>query len=766
MAQEQSASYRIDRNEFGIYDDGTHAAETTTGINDAIAWALSEGYNHVLLGSGHYLVKQDLPLFSAIRIPSGLHFEMEHGCVLEMEGNTSPSYDVLELRGTFDAKVTGGKIVGDKDTHMYEIYIGFERGGVNPDGSLNNDPNWIRSEVLDRYEHPGLLRTFRLWNTAGLAVPGYYFYQYKDTISSATFVNYRDNGLFAPGAPTGRGWFLEPDMSANNKMIFAINITGLGLTDPDIAAISLKVDNSYYMHESGHGIGLYGANNIEIANVEITKCTGDGILAGIYGHHPNPNDYTQEEMGQHIVIRNCDIHHCRRQGISLCGPNDVQVIDNSIHHIGFAEDGITSDFRNGTAPMFGIDVESMVGESNIPFKTPDQPIGLELNYRLYIANNHIFNNSKGHFVNCDGYHITLESNTFEGYNIGGISSYPNLRYVKYLDNTFISCELVVKADNFVNGGVFHKANMRMLDVRGAVVQNVQVQDGSFSCSAIYGYFGTPTVDVGTSTFSYTAAHGMGNGAQICFEQWIGAVPGGISVDKLYYTVNITSTSFQVSETRGGAPVVISDAGQPGFNISRYDYGRCYISNVTLEQAWRPDNSLNARFGILGAGVVIRNVTIKNYDASILVPANYAGRPNTIENLAIIEGSARFEGAHISNSQFMRVKSGLLGASDIQFGSNSAGFTRRLTVQGCQFHKLGVVVEGNSLVTDSQFLQSSISKADTSYKAVVANNYIEDTSIRGYWLTQPDSLTLANNTYKNVTVTGTSPYVKQIDNTQL
>lgn len=766
MAQEQSASYRIDLDEFGIYNDGTHPVETTAGINDAIAWAMSEGYNHVLLPDGHYKVRPELPSYTAIHVPSGLHFEMEYDCLVEMETNSSPNYNVFELRGSSHAKISGGTIRGDKETHVYEIYVGFERGGINNDGSLNTNPNWIRSEVLDRYADPGLLANFRLWNTNSLPVAGYSFYQYRDTISSATFVDFRTNGLFAPGSPTGRGWFLNPDMAANNKMIFAINITGLGLTDPDIAALSMKVDNSYFTHEGGHGIGMYGANNIEVANVRIYDCIGDGILTGILQRHSDPALYTQEEMGHHITIRQCHIHHCRRQGISLCGPTDVNVFGNEIHHIGLANDGITSNSRYGTPPMFGIDIESLVSETNIPYKSPSRPDGLELNYRMNIADNHIHHNNRGHFVNCDGTFVTVQSNVFEGYNLGGILSYPNYQYTKYLNNTFIGCELTVQGDNFVNGGVFHNGSLKLMEVRGAVVQNVQIKDGNFYGNASYGYLGTPTVNVATSTFSYSSPHGMGNGAQVIFEQWVGTVPGGISVDKLYYTVNVTATAFQVAESPGGTPVTLVDAGVPGFNASRYNYGRCYISDVTIERDWRPDNSATPRFNVTVAGAVMRNITVKNYDVMVLVPQNYAGRPNTVENLTLIEGSARFECSHISGSQFLRAKTSLLGSTDIQFGSNHAAFTRRLTVQGCSFNRLGAVLEGNSLVTDCQFLNAAVGKADTANKAILANSYLENTSVRGQWLTHTDSLTLANNVFHTVTVTGTSPYVKQVDNTVL
>lgn len=770
MTSSTCTSYWIELSRFGIKNDGTDAAATTSGINDAVAWAFSEGCNHVLLPAGIYKVRIDPVTFSALVMPSGMHFEMADGCSIELEANSSPQYHIFHMKSIRHAKISGGSIVGDKKTHLYEIYVKFVRGGVNTDGSLNSDPNWIRSEVVDRYAHPGLLSQFRLWNTSGgvLTATGYHFYQYNGTVSSATLVGSRTDGGFAPGSPTGRGWFLNNagGIAVNNKMVFAINIAASPLTDAQIAALSLKVDNSYYTHESGLGIGIFGCNDIEIEGIDISNCTGDGILTGWAEYHSDPSLYTQDEMGQRIRIHDCNIHHNRRQGISLCASNDTYVYNNHIHDIGFADDGVTSDFRNGTAPMFGIDIESMVGESNIPFKTPDQPVGLELNYRIHIENNHIYRNKAGHFVNADGTDITIESNTFEGYNVGGVSSNANHLYVKYLNNTFNGCELWVTADNFVNGGVFHKGNIRFQDVKGAVVQNCRIKDGQMYGSMLYGYFGTPSVNVSTGTFTYTTPHGMGNGAQISFEQWVGRVPAGISVDQLYYTVNITSTSFQVSLTKGGAPVAITDAGEPGFNISRYNYGRCYISDITLERDWRPDNALTPNLNLQAAGAVFKNVTVKNYDVSLLVPASYAGRPNQIEGLSVIEGSARLEGCVVRGGSFIRAKTRALGGTDIQLGSNLANFTRKVIAQDCLFQNLGVVIDGNTLVTGSSLINSSIGKADNNNKGVVTHSYLENTNVNLHWMTKDKSVTLVQNVFNGVAVTGSSPFVRQVDNTDI
>ncbi|OMF35938.1 pectin lyase [Paenibacillus sp. FSL H8-0548] len=763
----EQTSYRIELDRFNISNIGLNAVEATKGINNAISWAKSAGYLHVILPKGSYSVSLDPSSLVAIQMQSGIHFELEDGCTIKLVGTSSPSYSIIEMRGLTNSKISGGRLVGDKQEHIYEIAVKFVRGGVNADGTLNNDPNWIRSEVVDRYANPGLLAYFRLWSIPGVNAAGYHFYQYKDTISKQTLTGSRTDGLFAPASSTGRGWFLneEKDFSKNNKMIFTIPLAA-PLTDSQIASIQAKVDNSFYTHESGYGIGSFGSNHIEIFNIEISDCIGDGIITGYENYLIDPAAYTQEQMGQHILIHDCHIHHCRRQGISICASNDTHVYRNKIHHIGYAEDGVTTNFRNGTPPMFGIDIESMYMETNIPYKTADRPNGIELNYRIYIKDNHIYSNARGHLVNADGSNVSIDGNTFEGTNVGGVSSYANFPNVKFTNNTFKGCELWVQGDNFVNGAVIQNGNLRLLDVRGAVVQNIQIKDGLFYGSSIYGYFGTPVVNTSTSTFTFKTAHGMGNGAKVSFEQWIGKVPTGISVDKLYYTINVTSVSFQVSETLGGAPVAIKDAGVAGFNIGRYNYGRCYIYNVSVERDWRPDNASTPNFNIIAAGAVIKNVTVKNYDAAVVVPQNYAGRPNLVEGMTVIEGSVRFEGSHVSDSEFIRAKTPLLGNSDIQLGSNNAEYTRQVTMRNSLLQSIGLMMEGNSLVTGSTFVNASIGKADNDNKAIIAQSYMDNTKLNFHWLRKNNSVTVAKSVFKGAAITGTAPFVRLIDNTDL
>lgn len=757
--------YVIERDRWNINSDGRDARATTEGLNNAMNWAVSQGFNHMYLPQGRYAVAIDPSTLTAINMVSDMHFEMDKDTVIALEGNSSPQYTIFELKYCTNSKVSGGRIIGDKEAHQYELLISFERGGVNADGSLNDDPNWIRSEVLDRYAHPGLLSRFRLWTLDGVNATTYHFYQYKDRVGAGTLVGSRSDGRFAPAAPTGRGWFADT-IAENNKMIIAIPNAGAQLSDAQIAELRGRIDNFHYTHEAGHGIGVFASSYIEIANVEVSHCTGDGIITGRADYYLDPEQYTEADIGKHIIIRDCDIHHCRRQGISLCAPNDVYVFRNTIHHIGYADDGVTTNERHGIPPMYGIDIESMVGETNIPIKTPENPDGLELNYRIYIKENHIHHNARGHFVNVDGTDVTLTDNTFEGSNIGGVNSHFANELVKFINNTFIDCELWVQGDNVVDGAIFKDGNLRFLNVNGAVVSNCTLQDGRVYGSSVYGYFGTPTVSVADHRFTFDTPHQMGNGAQVVFEQWIGKVPSGISVDKIYYTVNVTANSFQVAEELGGSPVQLIEAGQPGFNISRFNYGRCYISNITVEREWRADNASTPNFTLLAAGAVLNNIVVKNYDIRILVPANYAGRPNLIKGLTLIEGSMRIEGSHLSGGQFIRAKTGLMGNTDIQIGSNDARYRRNIVVEQCYFQDIGVVLEGNQSVIDCTFIDADVSKANNDNKAVVAQSFLDNTRINLHWLNKENSALFVGNIYKHVTLAGQEPYVRHIEVTDI
>ena len=107
-------------------------------------------------------------------------------------------------------------------------------------------------------------------------------------------------------------------------------------------------------HEWGYGISNVGSNG-KVVNMEISQFTGDGI---------NSEDRYRQISGSFetlakafIEIDKCNIHHCRRQGITIGESNGGIIKNTRIQHIGDF-DGIA-----GTDPKSGIDLEFELGTS-------------------------------------------------------------------------------------------------------------------------------------------------------------------------------------------------------------------------------------------------------------------------------------------------------------------------------------------------------------------------------------------------------------------
>lgn len=112
--------------------------------------------------------------------------------------------------------------------------------------------------------------------------------------------------------------------------------------------------------EWGHGVFIRSTEqescckNIFISDITITQCWGDGVNAD----------------GEDIVLRNLNISHCRRQGISFAHANNIIIENCRISNI------------DGTAPQCAIDIEPLDSNYN---KTANN---------VYIRNN-IINNDRG-----------------------------------------------------------------------------------------------------------------------------------------------------------------------------------------------------------------------------------------------------------------------------------------------------------------------------------------------------------------------------------
>ena len=98
--------------------------------------------------------------------------------------------------------------------------------------------------------------------------------------------------------------------------------------------------------EWGQGIGIYGCSSVSIIGVDISGCWGDGIYLGSH------NDEDPAAGNSYITIADCNLHHNRRNNLSVVYADYVTVERCRFDHAG------------GTAPGFGIDIET---------NSPDNP---------------------------------------------------------------------------------------------------------------------------------------------------------------------------------------------------------------------------------------------------------------------------------------------------------------------------------------------------------------------------------------------------------
>lgn len=115
--EEPERLYVIDNAAFGIRSDKTAAEATTDGINNAIAHAKKEGYNVVKLPQGDYLIHcvgtTDWYPENGIFVPTNMTLDLTDAR-LHVAPNTSHHYALLQIDHVENAKVIGGRLIGDR----------------------------------------------------------------------------------------------------------------------------------------------------------------------------------------------------------------------------------------------------------------------------------------------------------------------------------------------------------------------------------------------------------------------------------------------------------------------------------------------------------------------------------------------------------------------------------------------------------------------------------------------------------------------------
>jgi hypothetical protein len=120
-------TYLIELSKFGIHNDGTHATETSKGINAALQDAKKLEANRVVFPPGLYLISEADP------VVLDLHDAIVdlNGATLQIQSNGLPKYAVVEIvNGAENLRLTNGTLRGDRDTHDYKTQPGTHEWGT------------------------------------------------------------------------------------------------------------------------------------------------------------------------------------------------------------------------------------------------------------------------------------------------------------------------------------------------------------------------------------------------------------------------------------------------------------------------------------------------------------------------------------------------------------------------------------------------------------------------------------------------------------
>lgn len=428
--------YTIELERFGISNDGTNATDTTIGINNATAYAQENGYDGVIFPEGTYLI-DGAKVYDSVIIPdadgvtgwdwrydrkgviarSNMIYDLT-GATLQIEPSATPYISPLVIGCVENFKLLNGTIIGDRLTHKYGTMINMnggelEPGGIDDNGNpvdrrsdLNaNDAQSVRTKnFIEQFEYsdgtigafPSRFHVVPVLNT-----------RFNITDGGRCFVYFYDeNGNFISRAG-GDGWggycsFLDvPEGAKKLKIEFYWEE---GYLD---GIYALSTESIYPTYEYNAGIILCNTSRIEIDGTEVKECVGDAIYT-----LPTP---TKSDTSDTTII-NCNLHHCRRQGISFVGDGSRYLIkDCEIHHI------------QGVDPQSGIDIEHHHNANN---------------YTLDNINFH--DNRKMDFINFNGEIVEMKNcsiSNIVGANSGGTMSIH--------DNNFIIPEKIRYVESFL-----------------------------------------------------------------------------------------------------------------------------------------------------------------------------------------------------------------------------------------------------------------------------------------------------------------------------
>ena len=421
LSAETLKNYSVDIQKFDINNNGLNPIETSRGINEALAYAVENGYNKIIFPKGEYCISEENP----ITMVSNLIVDL-NGSTFKVNDNGLQHYTVIDFSNCSNSQLINGIILGDRETHDYKTIEGSHEWTCGI--VFNNCDNCILDNVT--------ISSF----------PGY-------GISSSLGENLSDLiiGVTKENLSIGN---INDKGKLNNKKgtirtIDPLNISNVG------GEFELGYNKGYmgypYMQSKEYLSYFYDENMKFISKVDNCKQYKKVLIPdnAKYVHFVFKQDYVPERgdtdfngttvfltnysSPNNITIKNCLIEKNKSLGMGICGGYNWN-IDNNV----FKENG-------GGAPGYAIDLED----------------GWEYMDSFLFKNNKFIENNND-IVSCAGDNIIFENNSFTStvYMWGRTTNY------KFLNNTFSNISMNINyeysTDTECSGNTYNNCRIAII----------------------------------------------------------------------------------------------------------------------------------------------------------------------------------------------------------------------------------------------------------------------------------------------------------------
>jgi len=574
-AQTEDSVYRLVPGEFDIHTDGTHPEETTKGFNDALQWAHDQGYTTFIVPPGTYMIKKSAKgqpgPDARINMVPDMTFVLEDGAELVKEPNDSEIYELLYIgRGVNNVTIRGGKFVGDRDQHDYSrkdhpYSSGTHEGGY---GIVALGARNLTIEGVEVYDFTG----------DGIVIGG--SGQMVRDLYGSSFVPGAFDSDGKPTAAEGRIRTITP-VPLNHERF---------KTDPYFELsnnINLPADFELYFYDAdgnliGPKLNAKVRQRIQIPagaasfHLVFERADSNGSYIEVWSRVPSEN----------VIVRNSELHHNRRQGITIGGADNVVIEHNVIHDI------------NGVAPQSGIDVEGGYGENGF------------LNTNIQIRNNEFYNNAAYDVILYDGNNAVVEGNHLASRGKIGLAVSSPFTGALVKNNHFDGTRLVIYHDVTLVGNQMNDS-YTFIEGPNVTIDGMKFTDSSFTISSSRPF----GVEVKNVTMVHTKRADSG------FSIWVNP----IRVTNMTIIGESRLGVINAGNTTGNEFTNLRVVGHSGGTLPRGTYNGCYFESA-------PENKRELAISAPGT-YVFENCTFK----SPIVPlAIYdPGSDVTIRNSSVI-----------------------------------------------------------------------------------------------------------------------------------